>query len=281
MILKRGARGAVSLCFPTAAPAFLLIVLFHLVLLGAVASDAATDAGQMTPQNTSNVLCKWGFVGSGFHMYFGVEFPLSFEAVHISLEIPRTFFFDVAEAEQRYFIVTLDDLVDSTHEYTPLQIRSRFPFDIEAPAFRVPYNENSVNITFAPLLSGKFIEKNDVEKKLLLLPIHVRYEEVDTVTPLSFGLVFDAQSYVERCVTTIAVQDSQTAAQCPVFLQAQGQGEAHVTNLTTGEALIFGNCRRVPVGVLAWLPFVDSFMFLMQCAGVFIIIFSLQFIDVS
>lgn len=261
--------------------AFLILMLLCSSIVNGI-SNYADQNFAADDRTRKEGVCLWGFSGAGYHMSLAVGFPSVFDSVHISLELPKTFFFDVAEVEQKYTITSLSDGVDLTHNYTPLHVSSSFFFDIEAPVFRVLYNIANVNLTFAKLPqkvkmeSSEFKEKNELLR--LLLPIHARYEEVDKVKPFSIKNFLGADTSVLRCIYTVNIYDMKSNKSCDVFVATPELfvGEKKIANLNakTWGRDIFGNCRRIPVGVLSSLSYVYTALVGLQCLAAAIVILS-------
>ncbi|KAF8302923.1 hypothetical protein TcYC6_0045510 [Trypanosoma cruzi] len=255
---------------------FVVTVCLHLFFHTVFASTAAADsnAGLTVTQAITDV-CRWGFRGAGYHMHLAVEFPLNYDEVCVFLELPRAFFFDAAEVEQLYSITALGE--DVTREYTPLGINSTFFFDIEAPAFLVGYKVNSVRVTFRRLSSreGATTKRNPTAKGLLLLPIHARYEEVDTATPFSLQAFFGRESFVRRCIPALSVQDWKTAARCHTLPAPMGQESRSPSDNTTVGSSTPSNCLDIPVALLSSAPLVYIALVALQCVGVVIVVLSL------
>ncbi|KAH9586610.1 Glycosylphosphatidylinositol-mannosyltransferase I [Trypanosoma melophagium] len=249
-------------------------LLLNLVLI----SHGFTVEGTTVPCNlditTSTVgedIYHWGFRGGGYHMQFDVEFPLALDTVRVSLELPHSFFFDAAEVEQLYSLTTVEGEVDITNQYTPLSIASSFFFDIEAPAFRIPYKTNEVNFTFTRLPSAKLHRG----KGLLLLPIHARYDEVDTVTPFSIQAFFKRDTFVERCIPAVMLSGGVQETSCYVESVKMENYSNSSDSRRMDKTIPTRNCQHIPVGILSSLPFVYTALGILQCVGALIVILSL------
>ncbi|KEG10241.1 hypothetical protein DQ04_04001060 [Trypanosoma grayi] len=253
-----------------AAAAAAALVLLCLTLTASAASAAVAAGDAAAPCGTAAAeVHRWGFRGAGYHMQLEVEFPLLFDGVRVSLDLPRAFFFDAAEVEQLYSMSAVGSGADIRAQYARLHIASTFVFDIEAPAFRTPYDTNSVNITFARLPTAA---PGRVGKGVLLLPIHARYEEADATTPFSLEAFFNRQSNVRRCIPAIAVQGTSSAsANCSV---SEATMERH-DGTATAEMMAPPNCQLIPVGVLSSLPFVYAALMTLQCVGAAVVVVSL------
>ncbi|ORC83903.1 uncharacterized protein TM35_000541270 [Trypanosoma theileri] len=253
---------------------FTIIVWLNLLLVTHVSTVEGTTVvcdGATAASTVGVDIHRWGFRGAGYHMQFDVEFPLALDTVRISLDLPHSFFFDAAEVEQLYSLSTLEGEEDITAQYTPLRINSSFFFDIEAPVFRVPYKTNKVNFTFTRLPSAKY-QKG---KGVLLLPIHARYEEVDTVTPFSIQAFFNRETFVERCIPAVMMRGTVHGAGCHVESVRMETHSNNSNDDNNNNMIPKRNCQHIPVGILSSLPYVYATLGILQCVGALIVIVSL------
>ncbi|RNF16881.1 uncharacterized protein Tco025E_05006 [Trypanosoma conorhini] len=264
-------------CCGSATAVAVWLLLFFVVTVAAPAAATGGGAGPRAAQAPTDA-CQWGLRGAGFHMQFAVEFPLHYEEVEISFELPRAFFFDAAEAEQLYTI-TAPGGVEVAGNYTSLDIRSKFFFDIEAPAFRVAYEANSVRLGFArlpPATKGAAAAgPSPAGKGLLLLPIHARYEAVDAVTPFSFRAFFNRESFVRRCIPEVDVRDNKTAARCHTLPALTGEENRGRSGSAAAWPKRPSNCQDIPVPLLSSLPVVYVALLALQCTGAAVVVLSL------
>ncbi|ESL06577.1 hypothetical protein TRSC58_05747 [Trypanosoma rangeli SC58] len=248
----------------------------YVFIVSVAASAAATggNEGAMVAQAPVDE-CQWGLHGAGYHMQLTVEFPLHYEEVEILCELPKTFFFDVDEAEQMYTITTPDGM-DLRDGYTPLHINSTFIFDIEAPVFHVAYEVNNVRFFFMRLQSNKTAaaKQTSARKGSLLLPIHARYEEADAVTPFSLRAFFNRESFVRRCISSVTVYDAKTAERCHALPAPPAEGRRSPNGGLTTKSNRPSSCQDVPVPLFMSLPMVYVSLIALQCVGAAVVVFS-------
>ncbi|CBH12771.1 hypothetical protein, conserved [Trypanosoma brucei gambiense DAL972] len=275
------------------------LLLAFCVVTGTTVADERETVNSSCENPSLHDTHHWGFLGGGYHMQLEVEFPLIFNSVDISLDLPRTFFFDAAELEQLYSIKLQGSKEDITWAYQPLRISSDYFFDIEAPVFHVGYEVNRVNITFERLPSASrrysngsaaaidiFASADDARGRLLV-PIHARYEEVDSTTPFSLQAFFSRNTSVRRCIPSITVRGVvvDRGGRCVKFVSAlmKRYDDALTSSLTSPPVSVLdGNipepspgCRNVPVGLLSSLRVVYTTVVALQCIGAAIVILSL------
>lgn len=111
-----------------------------------------------------------------------------------------------------------------------MQLTSAYPFDIEAPVFNVKYRTNAVHITLRRHF--RYVYDDNVGKKdgnsdhayenddnvihtqrtpvlaRLTIPIHARYENVDTLTKfdLKSFATEETNAYVHRCLNQLQLE---------------------------------------------------------------------------
>ena len=174
----------------------------------------------------------------------------------IDFDLLSTFFLDAFEVEQQTDIFSSQHQNDASKRF-PFRLAkviSTFPFDIEAPTFTTSYTSNHVQLVVrcASEDNESCIARGGLR---LETPIHLRYEVLDTTTPLRLLDLLIADSYVHRCSPASTLQ-----AQWP------GRGKPVVS---TGADL----CADVPVGILSHLPFVYwcTMALLVGAAGWFVL----------
>nr|CCD16632.1 unnamed protein product [Trypanosoma congolense IL3000] len=291
------ALGSYHRCCSPSAVVYAILAVVMLPRRTRIALAAGANATPCaTAMRSTEAVHHWGFRGGGYHMRFEVEFPLRWDEVHISIDLPRAFFFDAVELQQLYTVTSQECEKDITSAYKPLHFSSDFFFDIEAPAFRIKYDINRVNITLERKPSS--MSKNNQEggalhdscvinadsKGLLVVPIHARYEEVDATTPFSLRAFFSRTTQVRRCVPVIAVHGSVVSAEercieltSATMVQYEGTTSQSPppSPVADADGVVEGpspGCRNIPVALLSSLPVVYGALALLHCIGVVIVV---------
>lgn len=227
--------------------------------LGVCVTCAATErADAWKPQ--------WKFHGGGFHRHLEVDVAPWMDVADVAINLPKSFFFDVREAEQYYRIVgdcarpnsDKTDPIDLLSYYLPPSLSSAHVFNIESPTFHVSYDVNLVNLSIQRRADLPACVRGNVH---LTLPIHMRYEDLDTTSPFSLIEFMTRQnSMVQRCLTDIRVawQSKQ---------MGPGVAFADVHHVDEEKS-----CVMLPVGILSNLPFVyNTLISLLVVAAVIIV----------
>lgn len=223
---------------------------------------------------SASVEPSYAFVGKGFHMELEVIFPQEYSFYNVSVTLPSDFFFDVAECEQQYRLLSVSPHYkvgsresasptprDVSHAFSNVEVSTNFFFDIEAPVFKVNYTENTAVFLFNR--QGKRMDAVIAEKfnGLLVLPIHARYEPVDPSTPFSlFALALGEKVNVTRCITKVSVQAGHTQKKW-----------THVERTLNSGAVESGHCSVIPVGVLQDISIVYFFLMSLLVFGTLIV----------
>lgn len=259
-----------------------LCVIAACVSLGASAAVPSCALTQSAPLYT--------FIGGGFHMQLAVEFPIAAQHVALSFDLPKSFFIDEAEAEQLYRMEAISAaqdtqgthaavLQDTTAAYKPLKMTSQHFFDIEAPVFKVNYTTNHVELSFehqsdSAVLDAYLSESaNRVSgvKARLVIPIHSRYDTLDTTTKFSLkAFVLGESAYVQRCLPSIALKGTADA-RCSGTSFSSKATEEMLRAQPTYQA-----CLDLPVGVLDDLPYVYRALMALLVAGAVIVIVAIR-----
>lgn len=231
-------------------------------------------------------------------MQLAIEYPAGAREVTFSFDLPKSFFIDEAEAEQLYRMELLANLPDRhgtsaevmqdvTEAYTPLRMTSQFFFDIEAPVFKVNYSTNHVALTFQQLpdttaldavlgpRTGAKDTANDLTgtyvKARLVIPIHSRYDTLDTTAPFSLkNFVRGEGGYVHRCLPKIDLR-GVADARCGGTKFKSG---ASTSSLQSNSQ--YQTCLELPVGLLNDLPFVYRALMGLLVAGAVIVILAIR-----
>ncbi|EPY23857.1 hypothetical protein STCU_04606 [Strigomonas culicis] len=241
-------------------------------LVALVCTALATAAGTGT---SAAATPSYAFVGKGFHMELEVAFPMAYSFYNVSIVLPSDFFFDVAECEQQFRILRVpvdypvgrrqeaaSPPVDVTDAFSKLRVTTDYFFDIEAPVFKVQYTENTAVFLFERLGTAPAAADGVAHsvKGLLVLPIHARYEQVDTDTQFSaHALLFGERVSVSRCLSKVSVRAG---------------GEARVWDhieATTSGAAGEGHCSIIPVGVLQDISIVYFMLMSLLVMGTLIV----------
>ncbi|KPA83740.1 hypothetical protein ABB37_01982 [Leptomonas pyrrhocoris] len=220
---------------------------------------------------------SYTFIGGGFHMQLAIEYPVAAHDATFTFALPKSFFIDAAEAEQLYRMETVSDAADRrgtaavpvkdiTSTYTPLQMTSQFLFDIEAPVFKVPYATNDVTLSFKQLPettaldtylgarnagAGADATASAAAVARLVIPIHSRYDTLDTTTPFSLkNFLLGEGAYVHRCLPKIELTGTSDA-RCGGKPFSSGVSESSLR-----DHVLYQTCLELPVGLLSDLPYV-------------------------
>ncbi|KAK7201421.1 hypothetical protein NESM_000204800 [Novymonas esmeraldas] len=232
------------------------------------------------------------FIGGGFHMQLAIEYPVASQDVHLSFHLPKSFFVDEAEAEQLYRMELLSAdpmkqgtsaivMADLTRAYTPLQMASQHFFDIEAPVFKVGYTTNHVELSFAQRGDGssaldRYLTESGSDSAVsfrarLVLPIHSRYDALDTDTPFSaWRFITGEDAYVRRCLPEVSMSGTADP-RCSASTFA-----SVATSEKLAEKAGYVSCLDLPVGVLADLPHVYRALMGLLVAGAVMVIAAIR-----
>lgn len=230
-----------------------------IALIAAVVAVATPNGARRAQQRIGSPAVAFGFVGSGFHQQFRISAKLprtaasSENVLHIMINLPRAFFFDIAEVLQMH---TWENATSLALSPSIDSMSSEYVFDIEAPIFRVPYSHNMVDIRIKlgssprpssvssanPTLS----ELQEMQTLSVLLPVHTRYEEVDAERPFLWSeFTATLDSYKRRCVETDDVH-------AEIILG--GSNPPAMVLLSTEASKT--SCVMFPQGILSHLPVV-------------------------
>ncbi|KAG5511239.1 hypothetical protein JKF63_07181 [Porcisia hertigi] len=256
-------------------------------VVAAVPVVTAVRSGSCTFLSSSP---SYTFIGGGFHMQLAMEFPLSAKDVRFSFDLPKSFFIDEAETKQLYRMEVLSAhpmtqgtaavvMEDITSAYTPLHMSSDHFFDIEAPVFKVNYTTNHVELTFQQMgndgagsaldayLSVGGAKARASFRARLVIPIHSRYDTLDTTTPFSLvRLLTGENSYVRRCLPRVDMT---------VRADPRCSSDTYSSSATPATAMMdsqYKPCLDLPVGQLGDLPFVYHALMGLLVAGAAMVI---------
>ncbi|CAJ1017081.1 hypothetical protein, conserved [Leishmania lindenbergi] len=237
---------------------------------------------------------SYTFIGGGFHMRLALEYPLPAEDVRFSFDLPKSFFIDEAEAVQLYRMEVISAspvtqgmaavvVADITSAYTPLNMSSQYLFDIEAPVFKVNYTENHVELTFQQRVddgAGSALDTYLAEdgaqaqfsfRARLVIPIHSRYDVLETTTPFSLlHFITSEGAYVRRCLVEVHVS-GRADPRC-----STGTYSTSAALATVEERLHYTPCLDLPVGLLNDLPYVYNGLMALLVTGAVIVILSIR-----
>lgn len=275
--------------------------LLYLAALALVAvllfcSSTLSGAAAVTSESGSCIFLTfppaYTFIGGGFHMHLAVEYPIAARTTRLTFDLPKTFFIDAAEAEQLYRMEVISAesltqgtaavvLADITNAYTPLRMASQHFFDIEAPVFKVNYTTNHVELAFQQLEGGSgsldaYLSADGARSKVsvrarLVIPIHSRYDVLDTAKPFFLArFVSGEDAYVRRCLEQIDVAGSADA-RCSAEDYA-----STATRAGLAERPQYQTCLELPVGLLADLPHVYNALMALLVFGAVIVILAIR-----
>ncbi|CAG9568910.1 conserved hypothetical protein [Leishmania major strain Friedlin] len=237
---------------------------------------------------------SYTFIGGGFHMQLALEYPLPAKDVRLSFDLPKSFFIDEAEAEQLYRMEVLSAdpmtqgtaavvVADVTRAYSSLRMSSQYAFDIEAPVFKVNYTTNHVVLTFqqvggdgAGSVLDAYLAEDGAQAQVpfrarLVIPIHSRYEVLDTKMPFSLlRFITGEGAYVRRCLTRVDVA-GRGDPRC-----SAGTYRASAAVTTSEEKPHYKHCVDLPVGLLADLPYVYHVLMGLLVAGAALLILAIR-----
>lgn len=234
-------------------------------------------------------------------MKIALEFPVGLENLKFSFDLPKSFFIDVAEAEQQYKVEMVEVaqapleptgdaklvasvLHDVTKVYAPLQLSSSHFFDIEAPVFKVDYAENSVELrlrvkdydalkTYYDMAVENTASPNMESSTMmqLVLPIHSRYDELDVNGTFSlYNFITGEPSYVHRCLPMVKLSGTMQVS-------CGGQKVSHrIVAASFADRPQYQPCLDLPVGVLADLPFLYYSLMIFLSLGAIIVIAAIR-----
>ncbi|KPI85385.1 hypothetical protein ABL78_5566 [Leptomonas seymouri] len=271
--------------------AFAVAICVVVALSGVCATAAAAESRNCASLNSPPL---YTFIGGGFHMQLAIEYPVAAQEATLSFLLPKSFFIDEAEAEQLYRmeIISSDTshqgtsavvVKDVTSAYTPLHMTSQFSFDIEAPVFKVSYSTNDVQLSFkllpeataldtylGPISPGGAVDATAVKARLVI-PIHSRYDTLDTTTPFSLsGFVLGEAAYVNRCLEKVELSGTSDA-RCGGTHFASSASKSSLS-----DAQLYHRCVALPVGLLKDLPYVYRTLMGLLVAGAVIVILAIR-----
>ncbi|CBZ23594.1 conserved hypothetical protein [Leishmania mexicana MHOM/GT/2001/U1103] len=270
------------------------VVVMALVLCFAIEAVPAVTAVQSASCIFLSSPPSYTFIGGGFHMQLALEYPLPAKDVRLSFDLPKSFFVDEAEAEQLYRMEVLSAnamtqgtvavvVADVTRAYTPLRIASRYASDIEAPVFKVNYTTNRVALRFEQVGSDgagsaldAYLAEDGAQAQVpfrarLVIPVHSRYEVLDTTTPFSLlRFITGEGAYVRRCLTRVDVA-GRADPRC-----STGTYSASAAVATSEETPHYKHCLDLPVGLLDDLPYVYHTLMGLLVAGAALVILAIR-----
>jgi hypothetical protein len=201
---------------------------------------------------------SWALETKGFHTKLLISLQSNVQlsgdggTLQVTFDLLNTFFLDKFEVDQQTDVIALTEgpaPMLPLPEFRLVGMESTYPFDIEAPTFTTPYATNRVTLTVQCAKSSGAESCVAPRGLRLELPIHLRYEDLDAVTPVRVLDLLVGSSYTRRCSLAGSLEASWG-----------GQSRAK----SNSEDL----CVDVPVGILSHLPFVYwSTMFLLVSAA--------------
>lgn len=274
------------------------VVAFYAALTLCMVSGVAAA---LDPRSCSllNAPPSYTFIGGGFHMQLAIDYPVGAKEVIFTFDLPKSFFIDEAEAEQLYRAEIVSDdparqgtsavvVKDVTAAYAPLEMTSQYFFDIEAPVFKVNYSTNHVLLTLqqqqpstSSVLEAYLGSKDETRtdqallntavKARLVIPIHSRYDILDTTTPFSLkSFVLGESAYAHRCLPKIDMRG----------VADERCGGKAFASTSSGSLLPEGSpyqtCLELPVGLLSDLPYVYRALMGLLVAGAVIVISAIR-----